>query len=85
MKDIQQSDTWLGKRLADMGEAELAGLFEEIANFRKTGLLKGERLRSFAKEFSDNVTHSPYNENMRLVESEILYEMSRRFYNSLFF
>lgn len=64
---------------------ELAGLFKEIADFRRTGILKGEALRNLAREFSDNVSHTDYGQNMRLVEDEVLFEMSRRYYNSLIF
>lgn len=71
MNDIPQLNTWLGQRMQDMGEAELAGIFKEIADFRRTGILKGDALRNLAREFSD--------------EDEILFEMSRRYYNSLMF
>ena len=85
MKEIEQINTWLGQRMKNMSEAELAELFKEISDFRRTGVLKGEQLRNLAKEFSDNVTHTDYGQNMRLVEDEVLFEMSRRYYNSLFF
>lgn len=85
MKEIKQVDTWLGRRMQDIGEAALAELFEEIAEFRKTGILNGEQLRNLAKEFSENVTHTAYGENMRLIEDEVLFEMSRRYYNSMIF
>lgn len=85
MKNIPQLNTWLGQRMQNMGEAELAGLFKEIADFRRTGILKGEALRNLAREFSDNVSHTDYGQNMRLVEDEVLFEMSRRYYNSLIF
>ena len=85
MKDILQLNTWLGQRMQNMGEVELAGLFKEIADFRRTGILKGEALRNLAREFADNVSHTDYGQNMRLVEDEVLFEMSRRYYNSLTF
>lgn len=84
VKEIQQRDNWLGQRMKNMDDIELAELFNEIAEFRKTGILKGEKLRDLAKEFSDNVSHTNYSENMRLIEDEILFEMSRRYFNSLF-
>ena len=85
MNTIQQRNNWLGQKMADMSEDMLSSLFKEITEFRDTGLLKGGNLRGLEKEFSDNVSHTPYGDCMRLVEDEILYEMSRRYYNSLFF
>ena len=85
MEPIQQRTNWLGQKMADMSEDMLSSLFVEISNFRDTGLLVGENLRNLEKEFSDNVSHTPYGDCMRLVEDEALYEMSRRYYNSLFF
>lgn len=85
MEPIQQRTNWLGQKMADMNEDMLSSLFVEISNFRDTGLLVGGNLRNLEKEFSDNVSHTPYGDCMRLVEDEVLYEMSRRYYNSLFF
>lgn len=85
MKEIRQIDTWLGCRMKDMSEADLSSVFKEIAEFRRTGILKGDRLRNLAREFSDSVTHTDYGQNMRLIEDEVLFEMSRRYYNSILF
>ena len=85
MKPIEQRKNWIGQKLADMSEDMLSSLFVEITNFRNTGILKGGNLRNLEKEFSDNVSHTPYGDCMRLIEDEVLYEMSRRYYNSLFF
>ena len=85
MNPIQQQNNWLGQKMADMSEDMLASLFKEIDEFRNTGLLKGGNLRDLEKEFSNNVSHTPYGSCMKLVEYEILYEISRRYYNSLFF
>lgn len=85
VKEIQQIDTWLGRRMQDMSEVQLATLFKEIAGFRRTGILKGEELRKLARDFSDNVTHTEYGQNMRLIEDEVLFEMSRRYFNSIMF
>lgn len=85
MEPIQQRTNWLGQKMADMSEDMLSSLFVEISNFRDTGLLVGGNLRNLEKEFSDQVTHTPYGDCMRVVEDEVLYEMSRRYYNSLFF
>ena len=82
MEEIHQIDTWLGKCMQNINTEQLLILFQEITNFRRTGILQGENLRNLAKNFSDNVTHIDYGRNMRLVEDEVLFEMSRRFYNS---
>ena len=83
MNKIHQVDTWLGRRMKNMEETELTSIFDEITEFRKTGLLKGEQLRNLAKELSDNVTHTHYRQNMRLIEDEVLFEISRRHHNSI--
>lgn len=82
MKTINQANNWLGNRMAGMSDVELSEMFSEIADFRKTGILKGDKLRDLAKEFSDNVSRDEYSLNMRLVEDEVLFEMRRRFYNA---
>ena len=82
MEEIYQIDTWLGKCMQNINTEQLLILFQEITNFRRTGILQGDNLRNLAKSFSDNVTHTDYGQNMRLVEDEVLFEMSRRFYNS---
>ena len=82
MEEIYQIDTWLGKCMQNMKTEQLLVLFKEITIFRRTGILQGENLRNLAKNFSNNVTHTDYGRNMRLVEDEGLFEMSRRFYNS---
>ena len=76
---IKQVDTWLGRRVESLSAAELCALFKEIAEFRRTGILTGNRLRNLSREFSENVTHSAM--DMRIVEDEILFEISRRYYN----
>ena len=76
---IKQVDTWLGRRVESLSAAELCTLFKEIAEFRRTGILTGNRLRNLSREFSENVTHSAM--DMRIVEDEILFEISRRYYN----
>ena len=76
---IKQVDTWLGRRVESLSAAELCVLFEKIAEFRRTGILTGNRLRNLSREFSENVTHSAM--DMRTVEDEILFEISRRYYN----
>lgn len=81
MKKIEQRDNWLGHRMENASDEELKELFSEITHFRRTGLLVGGKLRDLERQFSDNVSHTRGGECMRLVEDEVLFEMSRRFYN----
>lgn len=83
MDYINQTDTWLGQHMQKIDDGSLATLFKEIVEFRRTGILKSEQLRNLAREFSDNITHTDYGQNMRLIENEVLFEMSRRYYNLL--
>lgn len=81
MKKIEQRDNWLGQQMEKKTDEELRELFSEISSFRRTGLLVGGCLRAFELEFSQNVSHTAPGDCMRLVEDEILFEMSRRYYN----
>lgn len=78
---IQAKDNWLGRRVAAYTPAELMSLFEEIYDYRRMGILIGGKLRALELEFSENVSHTSVGECMRLVEDEVLFEMSRRFCN----
>lgn len=67
-----------------MNDKEISDMFNEIAKFRKIGLLQSKsRLRALEVEFSDNVSHTPYGDCLRLIEEEVLFEMSRRYYNQI--
>lgn len=83
MQTVKQNDNWLGRHMEKMTDIELSEMFAEIADFRKIGVLKGDKLRNLAIDFSKNVSHDEYGLNMRLVEDEVLFEISRRFYNAL--
>lgn len=78
---FKQKDTWLGRRLEAMPQDEILKIFEEITEFKRTGFLKGERLRGLEAEFSENVSHTKGDECMRLIVEEVLFELSRRLYN----
>ena len=78
---IEQRENWLGNRLKDLTQSELLELIEEIASFRRTGLLKEKKMRTLEKQFSENVSHTPIGDCMRLIEDEILFEAARRFHN----
>lgn len=78
---IEQRENWLGNRLKALTQSELLELIEEITSFRRTGLLKGGKMRTLEKQFSENVSHTSIGDCMRLIEDEILFEAARRFYN----
>lgn len=78
---IEQRENWLGNRLKALTQSELLELIEEIASFRRTGLLKEKKMRALEKQFSENVSHTPIGDCMRLIEDEILFEAARRFHN----
>lgn len=78
---IEQRENWLGNRLKALTQSELLELIEEIASFRRTGLLKEKKMRTLEKQFSENVSHTPIGDCMRLIEDEILFEAARRFHN----
>ena len=78
---IEQPENWLGRRLGDLSQFELLELIGEIAAFKRTGLLNGERMKALERQFSENVSHTPGGTCMRLIEDEILFEAARRFYN----
>jgi len=78
---IQQKDNWLSDRVAALEPAALKELFEEIHDFRETGILEKGKLRALEREFSENVSHTRSGECIHLVEDAVLYEMSRRYYN----
>lgn len=79
--EIKNKEHWFGCRLGTMSQDELLKLFEEIAEYRRTGILDGQRLRTLERDFSKNVSHTPGAECMRLMEDAVLFEAARRFYN----
>lgn len=78
---ISQEDNWLGRKMDASSINDLSVIFEEVEEYRRTGFLRSGKLRKLEKELSDNVSHTPYGECMRLVEDAVLFEMARRLYN----
>ena len=62
---IEQRENWLGNRLKDLTQSELLE----------------KKMRTLEKQFSENVSHTPIGDCMRLIEDEILFEAARRFHN----
>ena len=63
---------------------QLVTMYEEVCIFRKTGVIPKEcqTLRDLAREIQA-VTKAD-NIQLRMAEDALLYEMSRRYYNSLY-
>lgn len=79
-KPINQQNNWLGKKVESFSDDELRAMFVEIAEFRRTGLLLSpSKLRSLERDFSNFIQN--HDGHLRLVEDEVLFEMSRRFFN----
>lgn len=87
MKEIQQKpadEHWLSQMVANKTDQQLATMYEEVCIFRKTGVIPKEcqTLRDLAREIQA-VTKAD-NIQLRMAEDALLYEMSRRYYNSLY-
>ena len=73
---------WLGEYTSNMSNKHLCAVFKEIVEYRQEGVLGGSLLRDFAKTYAENSLNS-VSECIRLTEDAVLFEMSRRFHNSL--
>ena len=70
---------WLGTKMAEMSDDELCSIYEEIHDFRNTGVLSGEAtMRELDRAFR---RQNNCDSNLRLIEDAVLYEIGRRFYN----
>lgn len=78
---IEVRNNWISKIIAAKDDTVLLSVFEEITDFRNTGLLNGNLLREIESEIAET-THTNGGEMMRYVEDAVLYEISRRYYNS---
>lgn len=86
-KEIQQKSAdkhWLSQMVANKTDQQLVTMYEEVCIFRKTGVIPKEcqTLRDLAREIQA-VTKAD-NIQLRMAEDALLYEMSRRYYNSLY-
>lgn len=73
---------WIDDIMAQITEAELLRLFPEIAEFRRTGLLRSDSpVRALDSQFKA-ACHTE-DSMLRQVEDALLYEMARRYNNEL--
>ena len=69
----------LSSVIISLSDKELRTVFEEIADFKDSGILtKNSKLSRIARELHETF-NVPY--DIRMVEDDILYEAARRFYN----
>ncbi len=79
---IASRHNWLGEYTSNMSNKHLCAVFKEIVEYRQEGVLGGSLLRDFARIYAKNSLNS-VSECIRLTEDAVLFEMSRRFHNSL--
>ena len=80
-KFIPLLDNWFGQKIGELSDDELRQLFLEIHSFRRTGVLTSpSKLRELERDFSNTIQN--HDGHLRIVEDEVLFEMSRRFYNN---
>lgn len=72
---------WLSNMVASFSDQDLATMFEEIVDFHNTGVLKGNKLRSFAAEITKKTNDN--SSSLRMAEDAALVEMARRYYVKL--
>lgn len=78
---IESRNHWIENITSALDDHTLCEMFEEVVEFRKSGVLKEEaKLRGLSNQFSE---HS-YIDNgwLRQAEDAVLYEMSCRYHNS---
>lgn len=85
-KEFQQRPAdkhWLSQMIAKKTDQQLVTMYEETCIFRKTGVLPEEcqALRDLAREIQAVIKADDI--QLRMAEDALLYEMSRRYYNSL--
>ena len=79
---IEARDHWIEDITSALDDHTLCEMFEEVVEFRKSGVLKKEsKLRGLSRQFEEH-THVD-NGWLRQAEDAVLYEMSRRYHNSL--
>lgn len=72
---------WLSAMAASFSDQNLATMFEEIVDFHNTGVLEGNKLRSFASEIAKKTNDN--SSSLRMAENAALVEMARRYYGKL--
>ena len=83
MNIIEIDNNWLSQAVSKKNDDELAILFSEIAEFHKVGVLPAHSaLRTLSGEL-EREKSIPSATFLRQTEDAVLYEMARRYYNSL--
>lgn len=81
MIDIENN--WLAQTIGQKNDNNLANLYTDIVEFRKTGLLSAHStLRELSNELEKEMAR-PTTTFIRQLEDAVLYEMARRYYNLL--
>lgn len=75
MKKIEVRGTLIGAYLEEISTGKLMEIFEEITNYKNSGILQED---SYLAQIMED---QPEHFLIRDIEYEILYELSRRFYN----
>lgn len=80
--EIESRNNWLSKLTSEIPDNELCSAIEEIAEFRRTGILQSDVyiLRNLARKAAD-ICEVSSDEMMRTVEDAILFEAARRYHN----
>ena len=81
-RGVNRKPHWLSDMTHAFSNQDLAEMYEEIIDFRNTGVLKkGERLRTFSYAIDEVTKDSSF--GLRMAEDAILVEMAGRFYDAL--
>lgn len=80
-KGICQRSHWLSDMAKTMSDQQIATMYEEISEFRRTGILHGSMLRDFARRIQSEIKSS--SPELRMAEDAVLFEMGRRLYERL--
>ena len=80
---IPLTENWLRRMAMKLTDQQVATMFEEICILRETGVLPADaqELRQFGCEIRERIQSSSM--ELRMAEDALLFEMSRRFYESL--
>lgn len=80
-KGIRQRSHWLSDMANALTDQQIATMYEEISEFRRTGILHGSLLRDFARGIQSKINSS--SPELRMAEDAVLFEMGRRLYERL--
>lgn len=77
---MEVRDNFISKIASEYSNTELCDMFQEIAIYKDTAILYGEKLRSFEQRIQ-KITKTSGGEMLREAEYAVIYEMARRFFN----